>query len=347
MARRLVDQSKEIFNKNLIRVSSKNMRIATFNLESLDLEPKAKVPIDLRIEMLRPQLLRLNCDILCLQEVNGQKLTGCVNRQLVALDMLLENTPYSTYYRISTGDKSGEGVSDIHNLVILSQFPIVEHKEIFHEFLKPQKVKLSWPANKAQIIKWDRPILHAKIKLENDQYLHVFNVHFRAPLATPIVGQKLSPFVWKSVSGWAEGYYLAELKRSGQALELRLALEGLLLQNNQQQIIVCGDFNAEDHDAALKIVIASEEDTGNGALANHVFTLLDRSISVDRRYSILHHARPQMVDHILVNRSMLSYFKDIEVHNETLADELLAFSKIDRPPDSFHAPVVAEFTSFN
>lgn len=320
------------------------MRIATFNLESLDLEPKAKVPLDLRIELLRPQLLRLNCDILCLQEVNGQKLAGSSSRQLIALRMLLEGTQYQSYHHITTGEKTREGISDLHNLVVLSRFPIVEHREIFHDFFKPQEIELPLPENKSRKINWDRPILIAKVKLGEERYLTLFNVHFRAPLAAPITGQKLSPFVWKSVGGWAEGYYLAELKRLGQALELRLALEDLLQQDSQQLMLVCGDFNAEDHDAALKIVIASEEDTGNGALANRVFTLLDRSISKDRRFSILHYARPQMVDHILVNRPLLSHFKSIEVHNETLDDELLAYSKIDRPPDSFHAPLVAEFS---
>ena len=46
------------------------MRIATFNLESLDLAPKASVPLDVRAKILRPALKRLNADVLCLQEVN-------------------------------------------------------------------------------------------------------------------------------------------------------------------------------------------------------------------------------------------------------------------------------------
>ena len=48
------------------------MRIATFNLESLDLPPKAHVPLEVRAQVLRPALARLEADVLCLQEVNGQ-----------------------------------------------------------------------------------------------------------------------------------------------------------------------------------------------------------------------------------------------------------------------------------
>ncbi len=57
------------------------MRIATFNLESLDLPPKAAMALEARAEALRPALERLQADILCLQEVNAtapwSRSTGC------------------------------------------------------------------------------------------------------------------------------------------------------------------------------------------------------------------------------------------------------------------------------
>ena len=65
------------------------MRIATFNLESLDLSPKAEVTLEARAEVLRPALERLEADILCLQEVNGQHVAGQRHRTLAALDQLL------------------------------------------------------------------------------------------------------------------------------------------------------------------------------------------------------------------------------------------------------------------
>ena len=48
------------------------LRLATFNLESLDDRPDLVPTLAERIAILRPQLLRLDADILCLQEVNGQ-----------------------------------------------------------------------------------------------------------------------------------------------------------------------------------------------------------------------------------------------------------------------------------
>ena len=315
------------------------MRIATFNVESLDLEPTASVPINQRIELLKPQLLRLACDILCLQEVNGQKVSGHHERKLLALEKLIKDTPFETYNRI-VSQKPSQGISDIHNLVVLSKYPISYSQSIFHKFVPPQFVEFS---HFNHTIEWDRPILFGKILLEDGSSLNLFNVHLRAPLAAPIPGQKLSPFVWKSVTGWAKGFYISELKRLGQVLELRLAIEEIMEMNSRERIVICGDFNASDFESVLKIAIAAEEDTGSGELADRNLILLDRGIPEDLRYTILHHGRPQMVDHILVNRPMLSFFKSIEVHNETLNDELVSFSKLENSPDSHHAPLVAEF----
>ena len=64
------------------------LRIATFNLENLDDRPDLDPPLSERIALLRPQLLRLSADILCLQEVNGQHPEDGGPRRLLALDRL-------------------------------------------------------------------------------------------------------------------------------------------------------------------------------------------------------------------------------------------------------------------
>ena len=94
------------------------MRLATFNLESLDLS-LGGVPLDVRAEVLRPALERLQADILCLQEVNGQHVAGHEDRILVALDRLLAGTAYAGYARVATTGGKGHGAADVHNLVTL------------------------------------------------------------------------------------------------------------------------------------------------------------------------------------------------------------------------------------
>ena len=50
-----------------------------------------------------------------------------------------------------------------------------------------------------------------------------------------------------------------------------------------------------------------------------------------------------MVDHLLVSRALMAFYRGLEIHNEALGDEVVAYAGIDRSPESFHAPLVAEF----
>ena len=79
------------------------MQLTTFNLESLDLPPKASVSLEVRAEVLRPALERLQADILCLQEINDQHVARRQGRSLLALDQLLAGTAYADYARVTTG----------------------------------------------------------------------------------------------------------------------------------------------------------------------------------------------------------------------------------------------------
>src|SRR3546814_9397489 len=98
------------------------MRIATFNLESLDLVPGAEAAFARRAAVLRPQLEALKADILCLQEVNGQHVAGESGRALTALERLLAGTRYTGYHQLASParptspDKPAkDGVADVRS----------------------------------------------------------------------------------------------------------------------------------------------------------------------------------------------------------------------------------------
>ena len=133
------------------------------------------------------------------------------------------------------------------------------------------------------------------------------------------------------------------MRRDAQALELRLLVEELLRGDAAKLIAVAGDFNAPDSSTALLIAVAPEENLGASELAANSLVVLDRAIPADRRWSILHHGRPQMVDHILASRLLYGRFRHVEVHNEWLGDEALGYGKGLHSAASYHAPVVAEF----
>lgn len=320
------------------------MRLATFNLESLDLPPKAAVDLETRAAVLRPALDRLEADVLCLQEVNAQHVHGSKARQLSALDRLLAGTRYETFHRASTTGPGG-GHADVHNLVTLSRFPVVEQREIRHEIVAPpMHAMLAGTAHGTAPVSFERPLLLARLALPAGPELTVINLHLRAPLASNIPGEKIGPFSWGSMRGWAEGLYLSALKRTAQALELRLLVDDLIAKDTDALIAIAGDFNAEDHETPLRLAVGSHEDTGNSALAAQSLVVLDRALPQDRRWSTLHAGRPQMLDHILASRTLYGRFRSIEVHNEALGDEMQAYAKAMEAVGSYHAPLVATFT---
>lgn len=321
------------------------MRLATFNLESLDDSPKARVDFAARAAVLRPALERLDADLVCLQEVNAQHVPGVRERQLHALDRLLDGTPYAAYHRAVSSGPGGHTLADVHNLVTLSRFPIAAQREVHHAFVAPPlHAAIGRDTGGAPApITFDRPLLLTHIELDSGVTLLLVNVHLRAPLASPVAGQKRGPFSWKTVGGWAEGFYLSALKREAQALELRLLIEEILERDAAALVAVAGDFNAEDWSATLRLAVAAEEDLGASELATRSLIVLDRALPADRRWSVLHHGRPQMLDHILASRALYGHFRGMEVHNEGLGDEALGYGKALHSAASYHAPVVATF----
>ena len=321
------------------------LRIATFNLMNLDDRPDRSPSLEDRIPVLRPQLVRLDADIICFQEVCGQHERGRKLR-LDALNRLLECTPYEGYKRVSTKDKSTGQVFEHHNLVILSRYDIVEHDQYLHEYApspRYQKVTAQPEEREAREISWERPILHAKVKLPNNMVLDVINLHLKSRRPTNIQGHKLSERTWKTASGWAEGVFISSMKRIGQSLETRILIDKLFDVDPCALIAVCGDFNEEFDEVSIEAIRGDVENTGNMDLAMRVMVPTERNIPEPARYSLLHNGKGKMLDHILVSRTMLAYFRGSEVHNELLHDESIVFAPKIFYPESDHAPVIARF----
>jgi len=320
------------------------MRLATFNLENLDLEPGTGIPLETRIAVLRPVLERIAADILCLQEVNGQHVAGAPERRLVALERLIDGTCYAGFERAATTGPSGYGVGSVHNLVTLSRFPIRERQEVRHRLVEPLRHGyLTGTAKGAgpQAIAFDRPLLLCAVELPGGRRLDVVNLHLRAARASAVPGEKLTSEQWRSARGWAEGCFLSAFKRTAQALELRLLVDERLDEDPERLIAVAGDFNAEDHETPLRLVAAAPEETGNAGLAARSLLVLDRAIPVERRWSVRHRDRREMLDHIVASRALARHLRTVEVLNETVADAASGAAQAGIAGSS-HAPVVAE-----
>jgi exonuclease III len=69
----------------------------------------------------------------------------------------------------------------------------------------------------------------------------------------------------------------------------------------------------------------------------------ENTVPLGSRYSLLHLGKGAMLDHVLVSRPLLAFYRDTAIHNENLPDESGAFRTDANFPESDHAPVVADF----
>ncbi len=321
------------------------MRIATFNLENLDDGPAINPPLADRIRIMRPQLERINADVLCLQEVHAQE--GQNGRTLAALDALLAGTRYANGYQIRTTATTGGDLYRLRNLVILSRLDITATTiRRDSDAGRPiyQFVTANPPDATADPIGWERPMLHTQIDIGGKRTLHVINLHMKSKIATTVAGQKIDNFTWSSVSAWAEGSFVSSMKRVGQALQVRMLIDSIMdADGDDALIVVLGDFNATCDEVPVRAIIGPVEETGNPAHAARKMIPCENNIPDSARFSLYHLGRGEMIDHIIASRAFFQSFQHAEVHNEALPDESGAFRTDVKFPESDHAPVIAQF----
>jgi endonuclease/exonuclease/phosphatase family metal-dependent hydrolase len=305
-------------------------RVATFNLENLDWTPGGEEAFARRKAALSPKLCALEADVLCLQEIGAHRATAHAPRRFAALDRLLADTPLEDYHRATSTRPGSASPADVHNLAILSRFPILEARQIHHDIVPRQRWR---PPHQSEVepepveIVFDRPLLYACVALPGAGQLHVINLHLRAPRPAPVPGALGARAI-------AEGQFLAAQKREGQALEARLFVETLFDREAEARIVVCGDFNADEHDAPTRIL------TGEGKDEAHLLHAMEDFVPQELRFSVIHAGRPTLIDHVLASRALAQACAGAFILNEGLQDEVYAPEPI---LGSLHAPLAASF----
>lgn len=313
-----------------------DLRLATFNLENLDWSPSQTEAFARRLRILQPMLEALAADVVCLQEIDAQKPADGGPRRYLALDRLLEGTRYAAYHRATSARPGGDAPADVHNLAILSRWPIRERRQIHHDIVG----RWAWPpprddeTARAPIdIVWDRPLLYAAIELPDGAPLHVLNLHLRAPRAVPVATAR----GLGSSRALVEGQFIAAQKRDGQALEARLFAETIFDRDPEARLAICGDFNADEHDAPTRLLRGGRDE---GADAPRALVDLEARVAPQSRFTVIHAGRPTLIDHILASRALAERWVETTILNDGLQDEVYAPEPID---GSLHAPVVARF----
>ena len=322
------------------------IRIATFNVENLDDKVDQRLPLSTRIKVLRPQLFRLKADIICFQEVHGQETNGQA-RDILALKEVLKETPYENFHIISTKTANRRDVYDERNLVVISKYPFDgEPQQINNDIIDPIKFNYVTDkgenADKAKNVGWERPLFYVKVKIDNNNIIHVINLHLKSRIASSIAGQKINTFTWKTNSAWAEGYFVSSMKRVGQALETRMFIDQIFDGEPDAKIVVCGDFNANPLEVPVEAICGKVSNTGNAELNPYELVACENTIPESSRYTYLYQGQKRLLDHILISKALMPCYRTSEIHNETLRDESIAFAYDTKFPESDHAPFLIE-----
>lgn len=313
-------------------------RIATFNMESLDRDEADAAGFAARIAVLRPILNALDADVLCLQEVNAQGPGGARPRVFSALRDLIAHTDYAPFHLAHSVNPLSGKPADVHNLIILSRWPIRRSWQIFHDIV-PRFQMPDLSANGFHEIVFDRPVLAAEIDAPQG-LLHVMNLHLRAPRAAPL-GEAGKGGRWDSNAHWAEGFHLGALKRQAQALETRIAVDRIFDGDPNARIAICGDLNADSFETPTRILRGVPDEGAEGALALRALDMIDRRLAPEQRYSVIHDGRRVMLDHILASRELARTCLRVEAMSEGLQDEARVVGAV---AGSLHAPLAATFS---
>ena len=337
------------------------LRISTFNLENLAVEPDddRDPTLHQRIAVLRPALRRLNADVLCLQEIHGHRTGNGGPWTLEALDRLVAGTEYAAFHRAATwkDDDPANGASYQRNLVTLSRYPVIEQQQYLNDLTPAPRWRPITAVDDAgdrpetRDYSWERPVLLARLDLSavagDGRSIDVLNLHLKSKLPTSVPGQQETWYRWKTARGWAEGFYISSIKRVGQAIEVRTLLDQLFetaeAEGRDAWIAVCGDLNADIDSVPVRAIRGEVEDHGNAALLGQVMVACERTVPDSKRFTLYHHGHGAMIDHILVSRPMIACYRDTQVHNELLHDESVGYATDSKYPESDHAPVVAHF----
>lgn len=323
--------------------------VMTWNVENLFLPGKASGPktdaeYNEKLQSLANVILAVNPDVLGLQEIGDLE-------ALTALNNLLENR-YPHDFISNSPDRRGIRVG------FLSKLAIEESEEIV---TLPKgglsKIVGVTEDGETEIAAMSRGAVRILVKPPSSRPIHIINAHLKSKLlsfASSTGSQRFQP---KDENERAQAAGLALLKRTAEAVAIRVKANELLENDRDRGLIVLGDLNDAPSAATTQILqgpTGSEINTAgfNRADAGDDTRLFNLAglIPEARRYSRIYQGNKELIDHIFVSQELLPgsprKLPTVDSHLESNA----ALPSInDNPqlrhgkPGSDHLPIVSVF----
>ena len=271
------------------------LRFATFNVCNLALPgvkyyedqiPYSVEEYDAKIGWIAQQLDRLDADVIGLQEIFSQA---------ALQDVLAKTQKYRAAHRVGFDpDPQAEHLTP--SVALISRLPVAEGAATYTQL--PNNLAVALPGVTHPVTHFTRPILHAKIEVSPDLFIHVFVCHLKS---------KLPDYRNDKHDEQPDQTGIAMLRslirRGTDALGLRTLLSNLN-KEKRAPIIVMGDFNDVAGAIPTQMVMGLGKYPINGVddrLFESYRIQSRRDAMRDVGYTHMHDGSYETIDHILVS----------------------------------------------
>ncbi|MGH2414993.1 MAG: endonuclease/exonuclease/phosphatase family protein [Microcystaceae cyanobacterium] len=325
-------------------------KVMTWNLENLFLPgtqfgPETQADYTQKLNTLTEAISTLDPDVLAVQEVGSPETFSDLIDQLDGRypHARLSNAPDSRGIRVG----------------FLSKISIEDEEDIvtFPSEGLPSVPDFDSQGNPSNVNRLSRGALRVQIRPRSDFAVHLLGAHLKSKLLTFTDASGRSRFSPKDENERARVAGVALLKRTAEAVALRIKANELLADNERNGLILLGDFNDAVEAATTQLLQGpSGSEIGTVGFARpdegdeaRLFNLAPL-IPEPRRFSRIYRGSKELIDHILVSQELLPgqprRLPVVDSHVD-LAATLPSVS--DDPnlrrgkPGSDHAPVTAIF----
>jgi endonuclease/exonuclease/phosphatase family metal-dependent hydrolase len=325
-------------------------KVMTWNVENLFLPSqqsgsKTAAEYQEKLKSLADVILAIDPDVLGVQEIGDPA-------AFAALNALLEGR-YPHNYLSQSPDRRGIRVG------FLSKLKIEERADLTNlpEAGLSKVVGSTSEQPPEEITRMSRGAAHILVKPQPDLPVHIINAHFKSKLLTFTSSTGQPRFQPKDENERAREAGLALLRRTAEAVAVRVKVNELLEQNSGDAVIVLGDLNDTPSAATTQILqgpTGSEIDTNGFDIPDkgdkmRLFNLAAR-IDEKRRYSRIYRGNPELIDHIFVSEELLPGLPRKLPIVDSYLEAIESLPSIDDNPSSRHGkpgsdhlPIVATF----
>lgn len=304
-----------------------SLRVATFNLKDF-FEPRREAErsiVERKLHGVAALLRDADADVVALQEVGSSALLERLLREHLA-DL--------RYGEPHLGPRDRRGIGN----AIVTRLPILERRVVSAAQLELPRFVVGDPEPYPNV-----PLRRAVVQLTVDApglgAVDVLTIHFKSQLPTPLKDAAGEPVLDRAPRALGEAHLRSLLMRSAEALHLRALVDQRLDRDAERAVVALGDFNDELESLPVRTV------RGSFYFVDPARTLesCTARVPAERRFSILHGGAPQLIDHVLVSRSLAARLDGARIANEALRDHGPYVPDGPIEPDSDHAPVIATF----